>query len=256
MDAMSNRVVVLAVIAAMVLAACSSGKTKKAPTTNTSAAATSSTEPTTEVTATAYSPERDSVQGVGGVGMVVALAFRSRDASLLQAQNRTTGGAKPGRNAAFANLVVTLSTTDPSLGGPAANLADLFQTIGVSKQADGSSEVFATWINAKPLFGVDVDSVLEAYVVRGPAPPTVPEGQTRLDVISNVINVSFHLGPPAGGAEVGTSTTARGQTTSTVRGVTSSTRPRATTSIPRSPTSTSRVTTTTSATIITTSTTG
>ena len=217
MSAMSKRVVVLTVIAGIVLAGCSSGKSKKAArTTSTSEAATSSTEPTTEVTATAYSPERDSVQGVGGVGMVVALAFRSRDASLLQAQNRTTGGAKPGRNAAFANLVVTLSTTDQSLGGPAANLADLFQTIGVSKQADGSSEVFATWINAKPLFGVDVDSVLEAYVVRGPAPATVPEGQTGLDVISNVINVSFHLGPPAGGAEVGTSTTTRGQTTSTV----------------------------------------
>src|SRR5438309_8725737 len=180
----------LAVTTALLLAACSSGGSKKKTTTVTS---TTSTTLGTAVTGKALSPEPDSVQGVGGVGIVVDLAFRTKDVSLLQAQVRTSGGAKPGVNTAFPGLVVSLSTTESSLGGPTANLADLFQIVSVSKQSDGSTEVWATWVNAKPLFGVDVDSVLEAYVVQGGAPPIAPTDQTGLDVVSNVVRVSFHV---------------------------------------------------------------
>src|SRR5438445_605137 len=118
----------VAVATALLVAACSSGGKKKA----TTATSTTSTTLATAVTGKAFSPEPDSVQGVGGVGIVVDLAFRSKDASLLSAEIRSGGGAKPGVNAAFPGLVVTLSRTDPSLGGPSANLADLFQIVSVS----------------------------------------------------------------------------------------------------------------------------
>src|SRR5947207_4376288 len=117
----------LAVAAALLLAACNLGGSKKK--TTTASTSTTSTTLATAVTGKALSPEPDSVQGLGGVGIVVDLAFRTKDASLLQAELRTSGGAKPGVNAAFPGLVVSLSTTDPSLGGPSANLADLFQIV-------------------------------------------------------------------------------------------------------------------------------
>ena len=53
-----------------------------------------------------------------------------------------------------------MTTTDQSLGGPPANLAGLFQIVGVSKQSDGSSEVWATWTNSLPRFGVDAAVVV------------------------------------------------------------------------------------------------
>ena len=53
---------------------------------------------------------------------------------------------KPGRLDALPGLVVTLSTTGDGAGGPTANLANLFQIVSVSRQADGSAAVWATWI--------------------------------------------------------------------------------------------------------------
>jgi hypothetical protein len=135
--------------------------------------------------------------------------------------------------------VVTLSTTDTSIGGPQANLADLFQLVGVSQQSDGSAEVWATWVNAAAKFGVDVDSALEAYVVRGDAPATVPSDRNGLDVVSNVIQVQFHI---AGAANGGSSTSSSSMpTSSTTRPVTSTT-VRATTTT-HATTSTTKVTT-------------
>ena len=237
----TTRWLAVGVTMALLLVACNSGGSKKKATTVTS---TTSTTLATAVTGKALSPEPDSVQGVGGVGIVVDLAFRTKDVSLLQAQVRTSGGAKPGVNTAFPGLVVSLSTTESSLGGPSANLADLFQIVSVSKQSDGTTEVWATWVNAKPLFGVDVDSVLEAYVVHGGAPPIAPTDHVGLDVVSNVVRVSFHV---AGGvapssssstSQVVSSTTTR-RTTTTARRVTTTvtTKPTTTTASTAPPTS-------------------
>lgn len=242
----------LAALLALVTASgCSSSKSPKRTTTS----STTSTVPATEVTAQAFSPEKGSVQGFAGTGMVVDLAFRSRDAGGLDARPRLGIAGKPGRNAEFPGLVVTLSTTSQTLGGPATNLADLFQIIGVSKLEDGSSEVWATWTNAKPLFGVDVDSVLEAYVVRGEAPATLPEGRTGVEVVSNVISVPFHIAGPA--PEVGSDTstsqgpsttarTARSTTTRVTRATTTSVRPTPTSAVSTTVTAPPSVTTTTS----------
>jgi hypothetical protein len=46
--------------------------------------------------------------------------------------------------------------------------------VSVSQQSDGSGEIWATWVNGQPRFGVDLDSALDAYVVGDPAPATVP----------------------------------------------------------------------------------
>src|SRR5947208_4436654 len=227
----TTRWLALTVTAALLLAACNSGGSKNK--TTTASTSTTSTTLATAVTGKALSPEPDSEQGVAGVGIVVDLAFRTKDVNLLQAQVRTSGGAKPGVNAAFPGLVVSLSTTDPSLGGPSANLADLFQIVSVSKQSDGSTEVWATWVNAKPLFGVDVDSVLEAYVVQGGAPPIAPTDHVGLDVVSNVVRVSFHVAggvaPSSSTSQVVSSTTIRRTTTTARRATTTTTRPTTTT---------------------------
>ena len=224
----------LLITATLVLAACSSGGSKKKATA--ASTTTSSTAAATAVTGQAFSPEPNSTQGVSGTGIVVDLAFRSKDPTLVKAGIRTTGPGRPGRNAAFPSLVVTLSTTDASLGGPQANLADLFQIVSVSQQSDGSAEVWVTWINAAPKFGVDVDSMLEAYLVRGDAPVSVPADRSGLDVVSNVINVSFHVAGPATGASTtssssvsSSSTTSRPLTTTTAR-VTTTTHATTTTS--------------------------
>jgi len=205
---MRTRLVLAASAAAVVLAGCgSTSSTASAPTTTSPAALASTSPPTTvaakAVTAQVFSPEKGSIQGVSGSGMVVDLAFRSKDAALLAGTFRLGGAlpdpaapVKPGRLDALPGLVVTLSTTGDGAGGPTANLANLFQIVSVSRQADGSAEVWATWTNAKPGFGIDVDTVLDAYLVRGDAPDKVPADRAGLDVVSNLINVPFHLAGP------------------------------------------------------------
>jgi hypothetical protein len=235
-----RRFVVVSFASLLVLAACSSGGEKKSSTAAVSTT-TSSTAPATAVTGQAFSPEPNSIQGTAGSGILVDLAFKSKEPDLLKASLRTTSPSRPGRNPAFPGLVVTLSTTDPALGGPQANLADLFQIITTSQLSDGSTQVWATWANALPRFGVDVDSVLEAYVVRGDAPVTVTSDRAGLDVVSNVINVQFRIGP--GGASSSTSTTgAVAGGTSTTRRTTATTARQVTTTT-RAATTTSRVTT-------------
>jgi hypothetical protein len=212
----------IALAIALVTAACSSGGSKKKAATV--ASTTTSTAPATAVTIQAFSPEAGSVQGQGGAGIVVDLVMRTKQPDLLKCTLRQTSPGRPGRNPTCPGLVVTLSTTDAALGGPQANLADLFQIVGVAQQSDGTAQVWTTWSNTLPRFGTDVDSILEAYVVRGDAPATVTADRSGLDVVSNVVNVGFHI---AGGAvpgsttstsTVGSSTTAR-VTTTTVRAV-------------------------------------
>src|SRR6266480_6723067 len=94
-----TRWLALAVATTLLLVACNSGGSKQK--TTTTVTSSTSTTVATAVTGKALSPEPDSVQGAGGVGVVVDLAFRTKDPSLLQAQLRTSGGAKPGVNTAF-----------------------------------------------------------------------------------------------------------------------------------------------------------
>src|SRR3954447_17278306 len=154
-----KRFMVLTATAALALAACSSGGSKK-----TASSTTSSSAPTA-ATVQAFSPEPNSIQGICGNGIVIDLAIRSKDPNLLKAAIRASQPGQPGRNPAYQNLVVTLSTTEPALGGPQANIAGLFQIVSVSQQSDGSGEVWATWVNGQPRFGIDVDSALDAYIV-------------------------------------------------------------------------------------------
>src|SRR5436305_5168211 len=153
-----KRFMVLTATAALVLAACSSGGSKK-----TASSTTSSSAPTA-ATVQVFSPEPNSIQGICGNGIVIDLAIRSKDPNLLKAAIRASQPGQPGRNPAYQNLVVTLSTTEPALGGPQANIAGLFQIVSVSQLSDGSGEIRVTWVNGQPRFGVDVHSALDAYV--------------------------------------------------------------------------------------------
>src|SRR4051812_22764565 len=97
-----RRFVVFSVAAALVLAACSSGGGKKK--TAAVATTTSSTAPATPVTGQAFSPEPNSIQGTGGTGILVDLAFNSKDKDLLKSGFRTTSPGRPGRNPVFPGL--------------------------------------------------------------------------------------------------------------------------------------------------------
>lgn len=239
-----RRFVVVLVASALVLAACSSGGGKKKSTAAVSST-TSSTAASTAVTGEAFSPQPNSIQGTGGAGILVDLAFKSKEADLLKVAVRTTSPGRPGRNPAFPGLVVTLSTTDPALGGAQANLADLFQIISTAQLPDGSTQVWATWANALPRFGLDVDSVLQAYVVRGDAPVSVTADRSGLDVVSNVINVQFHIAGGGAATSTTSSTVAGGVTTTIRRTTTPTTRPTTTT---KTPTTTTPATTPTTVT--------
>jgi hypothetical protein len=135
----------------------------------------------------------------------------------LKAAIRAAQPGQPGRNPAYQNLVVTLATTEPSLGGPQANIAGLFQIVSVSQQPDGSGEIWATWVNGQPRFGVDVDSAVDAYVVSDPAPATVPADRSGLNVVSNVVHVPFHVAGSVGNTPCAPTTTTSGSTSSTTR---------------------------------------
>lgn len=255
---------VMAGLAAILLGACSSGDDDASTTTTAFVFDTTSTSflPTTPVVGRALSPAPASVQGQNGRGMVVHLLFTARDASALPAQFRLGGAlpapaaaARPGHNPAFPGLVVGLSSTGTALGGPSANLANLFQLVSPATQLDGSVQVSAVWTNASADFGTDIDTTLVAYVVSGTAPDTIPQTQANIDVVSNSVEVTFRLGAgPAGtattvaGAGTTTSTsTARGATTTSVR-PTTTTRPGTTTAAPTTATTRPATTTTVRAT--------
>lgn len=254
----------MAGLVAILMSACDSGGDDASTTTTFPSFDTTSTSflPTTPVVGRALSPAPASVQGQGGRGMVVHLLFTARDASALPAQFRLGGAlpapapaARPGHNPAFPGLVVGLTSTGSALGGPSANLANLFQLVSPASQLDGSVQVSAVWTNASADFGTDIDTTLVAYVVSGTAPDTIPETQANIDVISNTVEVTFRLGSGAAGtattvAGAGTTTsTVRGATTTSVRPTTTTTRPATTTAAP----TTSRPATTTTVRATTTS---
>ena len=257
---------VIAGLAAVVLAACDSGGDDSSTPTTFAAFDTTSTSflPTTPVVGRALSPAPASVQGRGGRGMVVHLQFTARDASALPAEFRLGGAlpapapaARPGHNPAFPGLVVGLTSTGTGLGGPSANLANLFQLVSPASQLDGSVQVNAIWTNATADFGTDVDTTLVAYVVSGTAPDTIPATQANIDVVSNTVEVTFRLGsgdagsPTVAGAATTTSSTVRGgSTTTSVRPTTTTVRP-VTTVAPTTTTTRPATTTTTRATTTT-----
>jgi hypothetical protein len=189
------------------------------------------------VTLQAFSPELNSIQGVCGVGIVIDLSIRSKDVNLVKAGIRAAQAGQPGRNPVYQNLVVTLATTDPALGGSQANIAGLFQILSVSQQPDGSGEVWATWTNGQARFGVDVDSTLDAYVLGDPAPATVPADHTGLNVVSNVVHVPFHVAGSVGSTPCSATTSTSTPGSSTTAHTTTTSR-----------TTTSKATTTTKAT--------
>lgn len=204
----------------VVLAACSSGD-KAAPPAPTFSLETTTTAPapSTAVSASILSPEKASVQGSAGRGMVVALTFTAKDPANLAAEFRlglpsSAATAKPGHNPAFPGLVVVLDTTGVPLGGPGANLANLFQIVSPSPQPDGSVRVTAIWTNADVNFGSDVDVTLVALVVSGTAPDTMPALAADLKTVSNSAQVTFHL---AGGAVAGSTTTVASKATTTTK---------------------------------------
>lgn len=267
------RRLLLAALAGVLLASCSGGGDEgSVPTTAPFDFDSTSTTlvPTTPVVAKALSPEPASVQGAGGRGMVVALKFSAKDPTVLPAEFRLGGAlpppapaAKPGHNPAFPGLVVGLSSTGSALGGPSVNLANLFQVVSPSLQLDGSREVSAVWTNSSVDFGSDIDTTLTAYVVAGTAPDTIPPSQANTDVLSNTVEVTFHIGAagdasasPAVGTPTSTPSTTPGATTTTRAGATTTTRPGATTTTARPATTTTRAATATTAAPTTTTTRG
>jgi hypothetical protein len=260
------RRLITAGVAAVLLVGCDSGGDGASTNTTVPLFGTTSTSlfPTTAVVGRAVSPAPASVEGRDGRGMVVRLQFTARDATVLPAQFRLGGAlpapapaARPGHNAAFPGLVVGLSTTGTALGGPSANLANLFQLVSPASQLDGSVQVSAIWTNPTADFGTDVDTTLVAYVVSGIAPDTIPATQANIDVISNTVEVNFRIGsgdagsPALAGGEATTTSTsaARGSTTTSVRPTTTTARPTATTvaatTTTGAPTTTAPATTTT-----------
>lgn len=214
---------------------------------------TTSALPTTPVIGRALSPEKGSVQGSGGRGMVVVLNFTARDASALSAELRgarspASASAKPGHNPAFPGLVVGLSSTGPTLGGPSANLANLFQVVSPALQLDGSIQVSTVWANAQPDFGTDVDTTLTAFVVSDTAPDVIPPSQANIDVISNTVEVTFRVSGAAGAsadARESPTTTVTPGATATTASTRPATRPVATTVAPAPATTAVPTTTTT-----------
>jgi hypothetical protein len=251
------RRLLLAGLAAVVLASCSSGGDDGSSSTTTPFifdGSTTTLVPTTPIVGRVLSPEGASVQGAGGRGMVVILKFTAKDPTVLPAEFRLGGAlpapapaAKPGHNPAFPGLVVGLSSTGSALGGPSVNLANLFQVISPSLQLDGSREVTAVWTNSAVDFGTDIDATLVAYVVAGTAPDTIPPSQANSEVLSNTVEVTFHIGAAESGLTVGTGTPT--STTPPAAGATTTTRAGATTTTTRAgaTTTTVRATTTTRA---------
>jgi hypothetical protein len=243
------RRLLLAGLAAVVLASCSSGGDDGSSSTTTPFifdGSTTTLVPTTPIVGRVLSPEGASVQGAGGRGMVVILKFTAKDPTVLPAEFRLGGAlpapapaAKPGHNPAFPGLVVGLSSTGSALGGPSVNLANLFQVISPSLQLDGSREVTAVWTNSAVDFGTDV--------VAGTAPDTIPPSQANSEVLSNTVEVTFHIGAAESGLTVGTGTPT--STTPPAAGATTTTRAGATTTTTRAgaTTTTVRATTTTRA---------
>jgi len=156
---------------------------------------------TSPVRVSVLTPSEGGNAGAGGVFNVdVSLQPTSRGANgtlssaagykpfLNSPSAATFGPGKPDLGAP--GLVVLLSTTPASAGGPNANLAGLFQLNAV-ENVGGLNTTFNDWqIGIPGLFGKDVDATLTVFVVAGTAPGSV--NIANADPISNVAQVHFH----------------------------------------------------------------
>ena len=157
------------------------------------------------ITLTVFSPGVGDHSGAAGVGFIVDLALDAssrKDNPLLSAaagykpffHNPTATDFHPGPDQAAPGLVVMLSSTPNMPGtpfqGPRTNLAGLFQINGVAR-VHGLAETWNTWQPGKPLFGLNKNVKLIAYVVRGSAPAVVPSHPSN--IISNIADVRFTI---------------------------------------------------------------
>lgn len=180
------------------------------------------------------SPSNRDNAGIAGAGWVVDLGLEY-DGGLAQAGftgAQLTGPAghnnippfpgtfSTGKDDRLPGLVVLVSTTNstlPGFSGPGTNLANLFNLTGVADRgADGSAQIWDTWIVGAPIAGQNVDAVLTVAVVGDlngngvldDAPGVVPDADHDGDVdrrdlealglASNVERVQFHInGAPA-----------------------------------------------------------
>ncbi len=245
----------LAALAVVLLTACSSDKKSSSPEPP-AFEGTTTTVPATPVVAKVVSPEMGSVQGSGGRGVLVVLTFTAKDAGALPPQFRLGGelpspaaSARPGHNPAFPGLVVGMTTTSAALGGPSANLANLFQIVSPALQPDGSMRVTAVWTNAQASFGSDTDVTLGVLTVSGTAPDVIPQPLTDMAINSNVASVVFRLaaaeGPAVGAASSTSTSTVRGSTTTSRPATSTTRRPTTTTTGAAATTTTARPATTT-----------
>ena len=78
-----------------------------------------------------------------------------------------------GPSRAFPGLVVTDSATSTKFGGPMANIANLFQVIGVRHDAKGDLVVDADWFVQPGELAMAAMPSIRAFVVSGTAPATV-----------------------------------------------------------------------------------
>jgi hypothetical protein len=212
---------------AAVLAVGSIGGTTAAASGSTSGASNTAKPVKIEV----FAPERHSNAGAGGFGWFVDMEVDFLGKNLHQAGFsglQTTGpGAhnnvapfpgtfSPGRDDRLPGLVVLTSTTqgsnvDPAFSGPGTNLANLFNLTGITNRDDKETELWDTWIVAKPIAGQDVDSMLTVAViddlnhdgVYNDAPDVVPDlnhdglidaqDLERMGVASNIVTVPFRI---------------------------------------------------------------
>lgn len=172
-------------------------------------------------------PRRGDDAGQAGRGWVVNLAVRypggakGLAATGFQGPQLTGPGAHnniapfpgtfaPGRDDRLPGLVVLVSTVT-SFSGPGTNLANLFNTTGVTDRSARVTEITDNWIVGAPIAGVDTDSVLTAAVVKDldrdgvydDAPDVVPDANRdgrvdgrdliALGLASEIETVPFHI---------------------------------------------------------------
>jgi hypothetical protein len=102
----------------------------------------------------------------------------------------TFGPGKPDPDAP--GLVVLLSTTPQSAGGPNANLAGVFQLNTVTRHL-GRNQILNTWeVGAPGFFGTNQQVTLTAFLVSGTAPGVVDV--THVHPISDVVRERFTIG--------------------------------------------------------------
>ena len=154
--------------------------------------------------ATILSPSEGGTVAPTGWDLQVQILVPARYAAMVPATPAlippTSPFFKPGPNHAFPGLVVTDTGTAAKLGGPARNLAGLFQVVGVEKDLSGDTVIEADWLVGKPLFGAVRDTCVRAFVVSGTAPAMIPSEPTNQQIggkvaghtlLSNVAKVDF-----------------------------------------------------------------